>query len=165
MAVTATASTLLLASSAMAFEQKIAVVNVQEAISQIPQAASLMQALEIEFKDEKAVIEQLQKDLTFEDENFKRNGSLMSEKEKTALQSKMAGLYQQYQVKVKAFQQKVAQRKNQETNKLLALVTQVVDNIAAKEDYDLVISKQAVVFSKPSTNITSKVVEQVSKIK
>ncbi len=165
MAITATASSLLLASSAMAFEQKIAVVNVQEAISQIPQAAALMQTLEIEFKDEKAVIEQLQKDLTFEDENLKRNGSLMSEKEKTELQTKMSGLYQQYQVKVKEFQQKVAQRKNQETNKLLALVTQVVDNIAAKEDFDLVISKQAVVFSKPNTDITSKVVEQVSKIK
>lgn len=165
LAVTATASTMLLASSAMAFEQKIAVVNVQEAISQIPQAATLMQALENEFKDEKAVIEQLQKDLTFEDENFKRNGSLMSEKEKTDLQTKMAGLYQQYQTNVKEFQQKVAQRKNEETNKLLALVTQAVDNIAAKEEFDLVLSKQTVVFSKPSTDITSKVVEQVSKLK
>ncbi|GAA6173060.1 OmpH family outer membrane protein [Colwellia sp. KU-HH00111] len=165
MAITATASTLLLAGSAMALEQKIAVVNVQEAISQIPQAATLMQTLEAEFKDEKAVIEQLQKDLTFEDENLKRNGSLMSEKEKTELQTKMAGLYQQYQVKVKEFQQKVSMRKNEETNKLLALVTQAVDNIAAKNGYDLVISKQAVVFSKPKTNITSKVVEQVSKLK
>jgi outer membrane protein len=165
MAITATASTILLASSAMAFEQKIAVVNVQEAISQIPQAAALMQALEIEFKDEKAVIEKLQSDLTFEDEDLKRNGALNNEKWKKDKQTKMAGLYQQYQIKVKEFQQKVAQRKNVETNKLLALVTQVVDNIAAKEDYDLVISKQAVVFSKPSTNITSKVVEQVSKIK
>lgn len=165
MAVTVTASTLFLASSAMAFEQKIAVVNVQEAINQIPQSAALMQALEAEFKDEKAVIEQLQKDLTFEDENLKRNGSLMSEKETKKLQEKIAKLYQQYQGKVKAFQQKVTQRKNVETNKLFALVTQVVDNIAAKEKYDLVISKQAVVFSKPAINITSKVVDQVSKLK
>ena len=165
MAITAAASTMLLASSAMAFEQKIAVVNVQEAISQIPQAAVLMQTLETEFKDEKAVIEQLQKDLTFEDENLKRNGSLMSEKEKTELQTKMAGLYQQYQVKVKEFQQKVAQRKNEETNKLLALVTQAVDNIAAKEEYDLVLARAAVVYSTPAINITSKVVEQVSKLK
>jgi outer membrane protein len=165
MAITATASTLLLASSAMAFEQKIAVVNVQEAISQIPQAAALMQTLETEFKDEKAVIEKLQKDLSFEDENLKRNGSLMSEKEKTDLQTKMAGLYQQYQAKVKEFQQKVGQRRNEETNKLLALVTQAVDNIAAKEKYDLVLSQQTVVFSKPSTDITATVVEQVSKLK
>jgi len=165
MVISATASTMLLASSAMAFEQKIAVVNVQEAMSQIPQAAVLMQTLEAEFKDEKGVIEQLQKDLTFEDENLKRNGSLMSEKEKTDLQNKMADLYQQYQVKVKEFQQKVSLRKNEETNKLLALVTQAVDNISAKDKYDLVLSKQAVVFSKPAIDITVKVVEQVSKLK
>jgi outer membrane protein len=164
-AVTATASTLLLASSAMAFEQKIAVVNVQEAINQIPQSAVLMQTLEAEFKDEKAVIEQLQKELTFEDENLKRNGTLMSEKETKELQTKMGNLYQQYQAKVKEFQQKVAQRKNVETNKLFALVTQAVDNIAAKDDFDLVLSKQAVVFSKPAIDITGKVVEQVSKLK
>jgi outer membrane protein len=77
----------------------------------------------------------------------------------------MAGLYQQYQTKVKEFQQKVAQRRNEETNKLVALVTQASDNIAAKENYDLIISKQAVIFSKPSVDITSKVVEIVSKIK
>jgi len=165
MAITATASTLLLASSAMAFEQKIAVVNVQEAINQIPQSAALMQTLEAEFKDEKAVIAQLQKDLTFEDENLKRNGSLMNDKEKQELQTKMAKLYQDYQVKVKEFQQKVAQRKNEETNKLFALVSQAVDNIAAKEEFDLVLSNQAVMFSKPEHNITSKVVEQVSKLK
>jgi outer membrane protein len=165
MAITATASSLLLASSAMAFEQKIAVLNVQGAIQQIPQSATMMQALEAEFKNEKLVIEQLQKDLTFEDENLKRNGSLMNEKEKTELQTKMAGLYQQYQTKVKEFQQKVAQRRNEETNKLVALVTQASDNIAAKENFDLIISKQAVIFSKPSVDITSKVVEIVSKIK
>jgi len=165
MAVTAAASSLLLASSAMAFEQKIAVVNVQEAINQIPQSAALMQTLENEFKAEKAVIAQLQKDLSFEDENLKRNGSLMNEKEKQALQAKMGNLYQEYQVKVKEFQQKVTQRKNEETNKLFALVTQVVDNIAAKEDFDLVLSQQAVMFSKPDHNITAKVVEQVSKLK
>lgn len=165
MAITATASTLLLASSAMAFEQKIAVVNVQEAINQIPQSAALMQTLEAEFKDEKAAIAQLQKDLTFEDENLKRNGSLMNDKEKKELQTKMAKLYQEYQAKVQEFQQKVAKRKNEETNKLFALVSQAVDNIAAKEEFDLVLSNQAVMFSKPDYNITSKVVEQVSKLK
>lgn len=165
MALTAAASSLLLASSAMAFEQKIAVVNVQEAINQIPQSAALMQTLEAEFKDEKAVITQLQKDLAFEDENFKRNGSVMSEKEKQELQGKMAKLYQEYQAKLQEFQQKVAQRKNVETNKLLALVVQATNNIAEKEEYDFVLSKQSVVYTKPENNITSKVVEQVSKLK
>jgi len=164
-ALTTAASTLLLASSIMAAEQKIAVVSVQEAISQIPQSAVLMQALEAEFKDDKAVLAQLEKDIMFEKENFKRNGSLMSEKEKQALQTKVSDLIQQFQVKAKGFQQKINLRKNEETNKLVALVIQAVDNIAAKEKYDLVLAKAAVIFSKPQHNITAQVVKQVSKLK
>jgi len=164
-AVTTAASTLLLASSTMAAEQKIAIINVQEAISQIPQSAVLMQALEAEFKDDKAVLAQLEKDIVFEKENFKRNGSLMSEKEKQALQVKVSDLIQQFQVKAKGFQQQINLRKNEETNKLVALVIQAVDNIAAKEKYDLVLAKAAVIFSKPKHNITAQVVKQVSKLK
>jgi len=162
---TTAASTLLLASSTMAAEQKIAVISVQEAISQIPQSAVLMQALEAEFKDDKAVLAQLEKDIVFEKENFKRNGSLMSEKEKQALQVKVSDLIQQFQVKAKGFQQQINLRKNEETNKLVALVIQAVDNIAAKEKYDLVLAKAAVIFSKPKHNITAQVVKQVSKLK
>ena len=62
-------------------------------------------------------------------------------------------------------QEKASQRQNQETNKIIALVRQAVDNIAVKQDYDLVLSQQAVVYSKPDDSITDVVVEHVSKLK
>ena len=46
------ATGILLASSAMAADQKIAVVNFQEVMQKIPQTAALMQSLELEFKDD-----------------------------------------------------------------------------------------------------------------
>lgn len=162
---TTAASGMLLASSAMAAEQSIAVVNFQEVMGKIPQTAALMQSLEAEFKDEKAVITQLEKDIKYFQEKKKRDGALMSAKEKEELDTKIASLFQDYQVKGKALQQKAGQRQNEETNKILALVRQAVDNIAAKEDFDLVLSQQAVVYSKPDAVITDKVVEQVSKLK
>ncbi|QBG35135.1 OmpH family outer membrane protein [Litorilituus sediminis] len=162
---TTAASGMLLASSAMAADQSIAVVNFQEVMGKIPQTAALMQSLEAEFKDEKAVVTQLEKDIKYFQEKKKRDGALMSAKEKEELDTKIASLFQDYQVKGKALQQKANQRQNEETNKILALVRQAVDNIAAKEDYDLVLSQQAVVFSKPDVVITDKVVEQVSKLK
>ena len=89
----------------------------------------------------------------------------MSAKEKEELDKKLATLFQDYQVKGKALQEKAGQRQNEETNKIVALVRQAVDNIAAKNKYDVVLSQQAVVFSKPDLSITDKVVEQVSKLK
>jgi len=165
MVMTTAASGMLLASSAMAADQSIAVVNFQEVMGKIPQTAALMQSLEAEFKDEKAVITQLEKDIKYYQEKKKRDGALMSAKEKEELDKKLATLFQDYQVKGKALQEKAGQRQNEETNKIIALVRQAVDNIAAKNKYDLVLSQQAVVFAKPDLSITDKVVEQVSKLK
>lgn len=159
------ASGMLLASSVMAADQKIGVVNFQEVMGKLPQTAALMQSLEAEFKDEKAIITQLEKDIKYYQEKLKRDGSLMSEKEKEELNTKMKTLFQEYQVKGKALQDKATQRQNQETNKIIALVRQAVDSIAAKEGYDLVLSQQAVVYAKPEASISDLVVEQVSKLK
>ncbi|PKI14700.1 OmpH family outer membrane protein [Colwellia sp. 12G3] len=159
------ASGMLLASSVMAADQKIAVVNFQEIMSKIPQTAALMQSLEAEFKDEKTIITQLEKDIKYYQEKIKRDGALMSAKEKEELDVKVKSLFQEYQVKGKALQEKATQRQNQETNKIIALVRQAVDNIAVKQDYDLVLSQQAVVYSKPGASITDIVVEHVSKLK
>jgi len=159
------ASGMLLASSVMAADQKIAVVNFQEVMGKIPQTAALMQSLEAEFKDEKAGITQLEKDIKYYQEKIKRDGALMAEKEKVELNDKVKSLFQEYQVKGKALQEKASQRQNQETNKIIALVRQAVDNIAVKEDYDFVLSQQAVVYAKPAASITDTVVEHVSKLK
>jgi len=164
-ACSAVASSLLLASSVMAADQKIAVVNFQEVMGKIPQTATVMQELEVEFKDDKAVLAQLEKDIKYYQEKKQRDGSLMSDKDKEVLDTQIATLYQDYQAKGKAFQQATGLRKNEETNKIVALVRQAIDNIAAKEKYDLVLEQQAVVFAKPDASITEKVVEQVSKLK
>jgi outer membrane protein len=164
-ALTTAASGMLLASSAMAANQKIAVVNFQEIMGQIPQTAAVMQSLEAEFKDEKAVLAQLEKDIKYYQEKKKRDGSLMSAKEKEDLDKQIGTLYQDYQTKGKVFQQSTGARQNEETNKIIALVRQAIDNIAAKGKYDLVLEQKAVVFSKPESSITAEVVEQVSKLK
>lgn len=164
-ALTTAASGMLLASSAMAANQKIAVVNFQEIMGQIPQTAAVMQSLEAEFKDEKAVLAQLEKDIKYYQEKKKRDGSLMSAKEKEELDKQIGTLYQDYQTKGKVFQQTTGARQNEETNKIIALVRQAIDNIAAKGKYDLVLEQKAVVFSKPESSITAEVVEQVSKLK
>lgn len=162
LAVTTAASSMLLATSAMA--EKIAVVNFQEVMAKIPQTAAVMQQLEAEFKDEKAAMAQLEKDIKYFQEKKKRDSSLMSKKEIEELDKKIGAAFQEYQTKGKGLQQQVAQRQNEETNKILALVKQAIDNIAAKEKYDFVLEQKALVFAKPDASITDKVVEQVSKL-
>ncbi|UUO21865.1 OmpH family outer membrane protein [Colwellia sp. M166] len=159
------ASSFLLANSALAADQKIGVVNFQEVMGKIPQTATIMKSLEEEFKDEKAVLAQLEQDIKYLQEKRKRDGSLMSAKEVGDLEAKIETLFHDYQMKGKAFQQSTGTRKNEETNKIIALVRQAIDNIATKGDYDLVLEQSAVVYSKPDSVITEEVVKQVSKLK
>ena len=163
-ALTTAASGFLFASAAMAAEQKIAVVNFQEVMGKIPQTAAVMKSLEAEFKDAKAVLAQLETDIKYNQEKKKRDGALMTAKEIEALDVKIGSLYQEYQTKGKEFQQQTGARKNEETNKIIALVRQAIDNIATKGNYDLVLEQSAVIYSKPDSAITTKVVEQVSKL-
>jgi outer membrane protein len=164
-AIATAASGYILASSAMAADQKIAVVNFQEIMGKIPQTAVVMKSLEEEFKDEKAVLAQLEQDIKYLQEKRKRDGSLMSAEAIADLEAKIGTIYQDYQLKGKAFQQNTGARKNEETNKIIGLVRQAIDNIAAKGDYDLVLEQSAVVYSKPDSAITDEVVKQVSKLK
>ena len=91
------ASGMLLANSAMAADQKIAIVNFQEVMAKIPQSAAVMQSLEAEFKDEKAELAKLEEDIKYLQEKKKRDSSLMSAKEKTDLDKEVATKFQEYQ--------------------------------------------------------------------
>lgn len=162
LAVATAASSMLMTTAAMA--QKVAVVNFQEVMAKIPQTATVMQTLESEFKDEQAVIKQLENDLKYNLEKKKRDSSIMSKKDQEALDKKIAELNVEYQTKGQALQQKAQARQNEETSKIVALIRQAVDNIAAKNKYDVVIEQKSVVFAKPDSNITEQVVEQVSKL-
>ena len=108
---------------------------------------------------------QLEKDIKYYQEKSQRDGALMAPKEKEELEKQIGTLYQDYQVKGKALQQKAGQRQGEEQNKIIALVRQAVDNIAAKGNYDLVLEQKAILYVKPELTITDQVIEQVSKIK
>ena len=163
--VTTAASGMLLAGSAMAADQKIGVVNFQEIMSKIPQTAIVMQKLEAEFKDEKAVIAQLEKDIKYFQEKKQRDGALLTKKEKEQLDTDIATKYQSYQAKVAAFQQATGARQNEETTKIIAIVREAINGIAKSDKYDLILEQKAVVFSKPKSSITNEVVEIISKLK
>ena len=155
---------MILSSSVMAAGQKIGVVNFQEVMRKIPQSAAISSALEAEFKDERAALQKLEEDIKYNQEKLKRDGALMAAKEKKALEQKIADMFKEYQQRGQAFKQKATQRQNEETSKIIALIRQSVDNIAAKGNYDLVVEQNAVVYVKPDNTITDEVIKAVSKL-
>lgn len=155
----------LVAGTAMA--AKIAVVDVQAAFQQLPQAAMIQEDIQKEFADEIQKVSGMEKDIKYYMEKHQRDSATMSEKEKEELVSKITKLREDYANTAKPLQMNVQRRQAEERNKILALIKQTIDQIAAEGKYDVVLQKNAIAYMKGAENndITQKVVDKVSKIK
>ncbi|WP_158970778.1 OmpH family outer membrane protein [Paraglaciecola sp. L3A3] len=145
-------------------EQKIGAVNVQGIFQSLPQAATIQQSIAAEFKDKTEEVSRLEKDIKYYLEKNQRDAATMSEKEKKELQDKIIQLRNDYTAKAQPLQQEIQQRAQEEQNKLLGLIKQGIDAVAAKEKYDVILNANAVAFINPANDISKQVIEQVNKI-
>lgn len=154
----------VLSAPAMA-EQKIAVVDVQAVIQSLPQLADIQTRIQEEFKDQIQAVNSKQEEFNFLVQKLQRESATMSEDEQKALQEQIIALRDDLQQTGQPLQQSIERRQAEERNKLLGLIKQAIDGIAAKEDFDMVLNATAVPYAKTEHDISQKVQEQVSKAK
>ncbi|MDU0354568.1 OmpH family outer membrane protein [Paraglaciecola aquimarina] len=154
-----------LLSATVQAEQKIGAVNVQGIFQSLPQAATIQQTIEAEFKDKTEEVSRLEKDIKYYLEKNQRDAATMSEKEKKELQEKIISLRNDYTAKAQPLQQEIQARAQEEQNKLLGLIKQGIDAVAAKGKYDVILNANAVAFINPENDISKQVIDQVNKIK
>ncbi|MFT5236017.1 MAG: outer membrane protein [Shewanella sp.] len=153
----------LLAAPLMAQAEKIAVVDMQAVFEQLPQREQVSKTLKTEFGDRVASVQKMQEDLRGMLEKQQRDGALMSETQKTEMVRKMESMKSELQLKGKALDEDMRRRQGEEQNKLLVKVQQAINKIAEKDDYDMVLQRGAVIYVKPTADISSKVVDALSK--
>lgn len=142
----------------------IAVINIAQIMSEIPQAKQSRQKLESEFNARQNELKKLSDQLNATVEKLKKNGSFMKEKELTETQRKAQELQAQLQIKEQAFQEDYRKRMTEEEKKLIDKIKVAVDKIAKEKGYDLVLNGiGVVVFEKDSVDISKEVISLVSK--
>ncbi|MCT7940384.1 OmpH family outer membrane protein [Shewanella holmiensis] len=147
----------------MAHAEKIAVVDMGEVFEQLPQREQISKSLKVEFGDRVAEVQKMQEEMRSMVEKQQRDGALMSDTQKTDMVRKMESLKSEFQLKGKALDEDMRRRQGEEQNKLLVQVQKVINTIAEKEKYDMVLQRGAVIFVKPDADISGKVVEALSK--
>ena len=156
--------TTAMASSAVFAEQKIGAVNVQGIFQAMPQAASIQESIAAEFKDKTEEVSRLEKDIKYYLEKNQRDAATMSAKEKTELENKIIALREEYTGKAQPLQKDIQARLQEEQNKLLGLIKQGIDTVAAKEKYDVILNANSVAYINPDNDISKMVLDQVAKI-
>jgi outer membrane protein len=155
---------LLTAGSAFA-ELKIAVVNVQRAIGESNEAKALIAKLEADTSADQAAIKALGADITKVQEKFNKDGDVMSDAEKRKLQKEIEDKQIDYQFRVNKFQKTVNERQQEILSQMAPKLDAVLQDIIAKDQYDLVIHRQNVVYINAKYDITAQVTELLNQKK
>lgn len=151
--------------SVTAWAESIAVVDVQKVVAQLPQTVAMQQQLQKEFAGPAEEVEKLKSDIQFNMEKFQRESMTMSQEQQDKLRGEIEEMQKQFQAKAQPLQENIRRRQAEERNKIMAIVKQAVDQVAAEEKIDVVLQAQSVAFVTEEKDISAQVVEKASKIK
>lgn len=155
----------LMATSAVAAD-KIAVVNIEYIYSKLPQIAVIQQTLQAEFAEESEKVKKLQADIRYNQDKLQREQATMSQEQTDALKASITKMFKEYEALAKPLESNMRRRSQEEQNRILGLVRQTINQVAADEGYDLVLTSGAVIYSNDTTkDISDDVAAKVSKIK
>jgi outer membrane protein len=90
-------------------------------------------------------------------DNFKKESSTMSQKDKDAMQKKIVDDQTTLSKDATAFQQDLSKEQNKIMKGVLAQLNEIISGIAKKNSYTLVLDAQAVVYATDSADITKQV--------
>lgn len=138
--------------------QKVAFVEVPRLLQEAPQVDAIRGQLKREFsrRDDELVAQQ--KQLASLEEKLQRDASIMSDGELKRLERDVISRRRKLKSDQTAFQEDLALRQNEELNKLRKVISEVVIDIAKRDDFDLVL-ESGVVWASDSANITGQVLQ------
>lgn len=158
----------LLAISASAFaEVTIAVVNIQDVIQKSPQLAVLNADLEKQFKPREAKIKLLQKEYENNVNILKRDGTKLTEVNRTELQNKITTDGNNLQAQSANFQRDLGAAQKQALEAVLVEVNKVITSINNEGKYTIILPASGVVaFNKnAAVDLTPGILEKLKKVK
>lgn len=157
------ATAALMLSAPLFATEKMAVVDMQEVFNQLPQREEISKQLQNEFETRVNEVRNLQTQMKELYDKQQKDAALMSNEAKLQATRKIEELQAEYQLKAKAVEEDNRRRQAEERQKLILQIETAIKAISKKEGYTLIIDRAAAIHFSPEMNISSKVVEQVSK--
>ena len=143
-----------------AADVKVGFVNVAIVLDQAPQAAEARARIEREFAPrDREILSQQQQIRTLEDRLVK-NAAVLSAGERERQEAELRQLKRELRRSQEEFREDLNLRRSQELSALQRMVTEVIQDMARGEKYDLIVT-DGVVFAGDRVNITKRVIERL----
>ena len=145
---------------AHAADFKVGFVNVAIVLDQAPQAAQAQARIEREFAPrDREILTQQQQVRALEDKLVK-NAAVLSASERERQEAELRQLKRELRRSREEFREDLNLRRSQELSALQRMVTEVIQEMARAEEYDLIMT-DGVVFAGDKVNITKSVIERL----
>lgn len=141
---------------------KIGVVDLQQVMQQANEVKTITTKLQNQFKPREEKIKKLEKTLKADLENLQRNKSVMKENDRNALETKLIDEKRNFVQMQQAYRQDAQLAQQQAMQKFMKDVRKVVQKIASKESYDIIMQKGQLPFVNAKLEITSEVVKKLN---
>ncbi len=146
--------------NAFSADLKIGVVSVERILSEAPQVDAVNTSMLERFGPQRDELQKMEKEITKMQENYKRNELVMTEDKLNDLKKNIITKIQALKQKEALLTQEVGTVRNQELAVLQQQVRSIIDDIAKKGKYSLVLS-EGVAYTDGKLDITDKVLEQM----
>ncbi len=154
------AAFLLCGSSAFAEDLKLGYVDMQRALNETEDGRKAKATLKKEFDQKQKELDEQQAQLKKDIEDLDKKRTLLPadklrEKE-TELRSRLEKVQQTYM----RHQQDLSGKEQKETQKIFERMTKIIAEIAAAENFSMIVDKSALVFAKPHLDLTNELIRR-----
>jgi outer membrane protein len=143
--------------------EKVAVLGVEEALLNSNAAKNFREELKKEFADDEKQLVALEKQARELREKLQKNAGLASEDDIKQMRMQFQKAFAEYQRRGQELQQKRGEREQAFIAEMRPRLDKAIRELIEGENFEVVISKQATVYSANSVDLTPRVIELLNK--
>lgn len=143
----------------------VAVADSQSAVLASNQAKQTLGGLQTSLKPQLERLETLRKDIAGIQERFQKDGSVMSEKDKLALQAQAQSKYNDYNSIAEGIQRRTEEVNTTMMKSLYPKLEVIFEDLRKEGNYDIIIEKRNVILSVPAADLTKKITDRLNAVK
>lgn len=155
----------LLSAPVFAAELKIAVADSQAALMASDVAKKAVEKLQGEFKIQRDRMGQLKTEIEAMEARAKKDGAIMTDKDKKDLQKQAEGKFQEYNNLAQMVQKRTQEVQNDLLQRMIPKMEAAIEELQKTNKYDIIIEKKNVIFADPSVDLTKKITEKLNAAK
>jgi outer membrane protein len=150
----AAAAGLLAAVPAWAADLKIGVVDPQRLLQESPQGKAMMDSIRTEFAPRERTLQAQMQALKAKQDKLQKDGATMSDDQRVRAEKELRDGERDFERARGEFQDDLTARRNEDMSRLQRTLGEEVRNYAKSQNYDIVLSAEAVIHAAPAFDIT-----------